>query len=116
MVIKRRGDLGCINLAAQIVLRERFGLSPRDAHDHTARIFTALIELAASAWVNLDTPEELARKVLRDLLPEPQSADPWEQPMGGGWPALMETMRRRAGQPTRSGGRRDRRGNALATA
>jgi len=87
-----KGDKGAINLAAQILLKDLFGMSAQGLDEYGERIFQALTKVVAKYWRAFDTPEMLAERVARLFPPQPDFRPPWEGPEGAGWTALMEAM------------------------
>lgn len=103
MFKRRHIDHGCCNLAGQMLLEALYDLTPARLDESGERLFAAMVSLAESEWRPFDTPQALFVRLAAGFPADDQQAPPWEVPKGSGWPALMETMRRRAGQTVPAG-------------
>ena len=72
------GDLGCCNIAAQIVLAAEFGLSAHEAFDRCPATFRELVSIAKMLWRVWDTPEALAERIRDQMPPEVRALPPFQ--------------------------------------
>lgn len=64
-------DLGCINLAGQIVVMVLSGMNAREARNRAPRLFRDTVALCHRLWRSFDTPEQLAARALEHMEASP---------------------------------------------